>query len=167
MHGGCCILAVFAALLCPCIAQGTGAVRELPPTSLPGEVINVQIVLDVTPGTTVVAAEDLPPPGWTISNISNSGTYDQNTGKVKWGLFFAPSIPPVLSYQATTAGGPSCFGGSVSFDGLGVPIAGDSCTTTVPATSTWGMICMGIAMAISATLRLQSPSTEEEGFEPP
>ena len=148
-------------------ALGSGAVRELPNSILPGDPVTVSIALDVPPGTTVVAAEDQPPSGWIISNISNGGAYDQSTGKVKWGLFFAPSIPATLFYQATSAPGPACFAGLVSYDGLDAAITGDQCSVAVPAVSAWGVLCLGLVMAVAGTVFLQRKKTEEEGFEPP
>ncbi len=149
-------------------AFGVGATRELPNSALPGATITVTISIDTPTGTSVVAAEDAPPAGWSVSNISNSGVYDQQTGKVKWGLFFAPSIPASLSYQVTTTAQASpCFTGLISFDGLGSPISGDSCTVSIPAISTWGMVVLSILLLNLGTAIQRRTSTEEEGFEPP
>lgn len=145
----------------------TATQRELPDTALPGESIMVQISLSVPPGTTVVAAEDQPPPGWTVSNISNGGSFDPATKKVKWGLFFAPSIPGTLTYQTTVGSGSGCFVGLVSYDGVDTPITGESCTVSIPAVSTWGAIVLSLALLVCGTAVRRSRKTEEEGFEPP
>jgi|CXWL01.1.fsa_nt_gi hypothetical protein len=134
-------------------AFGSGATRNLPDSIVPGASFTVTITLDTPPGTSVAAAEDAPPAGWTVSNISNSGTLDLQTGKVKWGLFFAPSIPTTLSYDVTaTASSSRCFSGTVSFDGAGSGITGDSCLNVIPASSTWGVLALIISLLTAGTI---------------
>jgi len=138
-------------------ALGSGATRELPDSVLPGQSFIVAITLDPPPGTSVAAAEDAPPVGWAVSNISNSGTFDAQTGKVKWGLFFAPSIPTALSYQVTASGQASpCFSGTISYDGVGSAITGDACLVSAPAVSAWCALELSLLLAIAGTILLRS-----------
>ena len=149
-------------------AFGSGATRELPDSIVPGASFTVTITIDPPPGTSVAAAEDTPPGGWSVSNISSGGTFDQQTGKVKWGLFFAPSIPPTLSYQVTASAPASpCFAGMISFDGAGSSITGDACTISVPTISTWSAVALSLMLLIGGTVIKRNRLTEEEGFEPP
>jgi hypothetical protein len=130
------------------VALGSGAIRDLPNSILPGATVTVTITLDPPPGTSVAAAEDQPPTGWTVSNISDSGTFDQSAGKVKWGLFFAPSIPSVLTYDVTVGSWSPCFAGSVSYDGVGTAIGGEACAAVVPTVSTWGAATLLLLLLI-------------------
>ncbi len=96
----------------------------------PPSVKTVQIILSPPAGVTAVAVEDTPPGGWSVSEISNNGTFDPVNRKVKWGPFFSGAIPEFVSYVATpsnAAVGPVCFAGTVSLDGLNRPICGDQC----------------------------------------
>ncbi len=110
---------------------GGDAVRYLPASAAPGVAFEVVVTIDPPAGTFAVGLEERPPTGWTaITNISNGGTYDAANHKVKWGPFFAPSIPAQVSYDITPppdASGVACFAGTVSFDGFNEPVAGDSC----------------------------------------
>lgn len=133
-------------------AHAASAVRALPDSVLPGASFTVTITLDPPPGASVVAVEDAPPSGWAVSTISNSGTFDMQTGKVKWGLFFAPSIPAALTYDVTaTAQASSCFAGLASYDGVDTPITGDLCTITIPTISTWGGVALVLSLLIAGT----------------
>jgi len=92
----------------------------------------LSIRIDLTPpaGTTILALEDAPPAGWIVTDISHEGTFDQVNGKVKWGPFFAPDIPPYVNYKVRPVNDQSiaaCFEGTVSADGAGEPICGQSC----------------------------------------
>lgn len=167
MQGPGCKFVVGLLLAGVATGPATGTQRDLPESAVPGDTITVQITLDVPPGTTVVAAEDQPPPGWAVSNISNGGSFDFATKKVKWGLFFGPSIPGTLTYQATAGSGSGCFAGLVSYDGVDTPITGDFCTVSIPAVSTWGAIVLSLALLVCGTALRRSRKTEEEGFEPP
>ncbi len=88
----------------------------------------VTINLTVTPATnvTVFAVEDLPPAGWTVSQISDGGSFDAARGKVKWGPFF-DSQTRQLAYQTTPPAGETNevqFYGVAAFDGSPAEIAG-------------------------------------------
>jgi hypothetical protein len=150
-------LAIVVLCCLPSAAQGAGASRELLDSSLPGAAFTVTITLDLPPGVSVVAAEDAPPSGWTASSISDSGTFDIQTGKVKWGLFFTPSIPTSLTYDVTPTASPSrCFSGTVSFDGIGSAISGELCMNVVPAASTWGVLVMGISLLAGGAIAFKT-----------
>ena len=96
----------------------------------PGDPKKVRIMLTPPNSATVLGVEDVPPPGWIVTNnISHGGAYDPVNGKVKWGPLFAP-FPPELSYEVIPV--PSgavtrCFYGSVSVDGDNQPLCGDEC----------------------------------------
>jgi len=115
----------------PVAAQGSGsAVRDLPESYLAGAPLPVTIAVLPPPVVLVVGVEDQPPAGWQVSNITQSGSFDALSGKVKWGPFFSPSIPSAVSYDAASpagTSGPSCFSGTGSFDGSNQPIRGDLC----------------------------------------
>ena len=100
------------------------------PMYCPGEVLTVEISLVPPPDVSAVALEDTLPTGWTASNISNGGVFDAINGKVKWGPFFTPDVPPVVTYDAIPAAdatGLQCFEGLISLDGLPRRTCGESC----------------------------------------
>ncbi len=107
-------------------------------------------------GATVLGVEDTPPVGWPVSNISHAGTWDTQNGKVKWGLFFDPSIPATVTYEVKAplnVTGMLCFAGTVSVDGVDFSIEGDRCLAIgVPTLTGWGMFIMLLAVLTAATL---------------
>lgn len=139
-------------------ANAQSATRELPDTFVPpGATMTVSIVVTPPGGVVVFGAEDRPPEGWSVSNISHSGTFDLPSGKVKWGPFFAPSIPTALSYDVLPpgeAGGANCFAGTASFDGLDQTIGGDLCIQAIPTASQWTLLSFALLLSIAATIRL-------------
>lgn len=81
------------------------------------------VTLTVTPGATarVYTVEETVPPGWTVlpTDISNSGIFDANTGKVRWGPFF-DSLARTFTYKVTataTSSGVQLFSGVLTFEG--------------------------------------------------
>ncbi len=99
------------------------------------------VSLTATPASSIssYAVEDTPPSGWTVSNISDSGTYDSVNNRVKYGPFF-DSTARTLSYDATPpsgTAGDNTFTGTASADGDNSTIGGDSvvsvCADTHPA----------------------------------
>lgn len=138
--------------------MGQSASRELPESFVPpGSTMPVAITVSLPGGTLVFGAEDRPPSGWSVANISHSGTLDAQSGKVKWGPFFAPSIPTSLSYDVLpppAAHVANCFSGTASFDGLDQAISGDLCIQAIPAASFWTLLCLGQLLAIAATISL-------------
>jgi len=150
------------------MAAGQSAVRDLPPVYGGGVTsIQVSITINPPPGVAVVGLEDKPPSGWPVSNISDGGAFDVQSGKVKWGPFFA-SIPGGVSYQLavpSSASGPACFVGAVSFDGLDQPIAGDACVSgPIPAVSEWGLLALGLTLLIGGTILLQRRAYTAQGI---
>lgn len=142
-------LGIALGLAGPVVAQS--ASRDLPDSYRPsGPAQTVTITLAGTGAVTAAGVEDQPPTGWIISNISNSGIFDVQSGKVKWGPFFSPSIPATLTYQIVApanASGEACFAGTASFDGLDEAIGGEQCIPPpVPATSAVGLVVLGGSM---------------------
>jgi hypothetical protein len=116
-----------------CVSAACAASRDLSDPNLsfcPGDPKMVRIVLTPPNSTTALGVEDLPPPGWIVTNnISHGGAYDPVNGKVKWGPLFAP-FPPEVSYEIIPIPADSvtrCFYGSVSVDGNNQPICGEEC----------------------------------------
>ncbi|MFQ5589839.1 MAG: hypothetical protein ACE5HE_01630 [Phycisphaerae bacterium] len=138
------------------IASAQGAVRDLSGYSTPGVSFTVSITLAPPAGTIAAALEDTPPAGWPVSSISDGGTWDAVQEKVKWGVFFAPSIPDRVTYDVTpptTALGPSCFSGSASYDGVQEAITGDACLSIgVPAVSRAGAVVMALLIIAAGVL---------------
>lgn len=132
----------------------SGAQRDLSQFVTAEVPFTVTITLDVPMGTVVAGAEEMPPAGWTITSISNGGSVDPKTGEVKWGPFFDPSIPSLVTYDATTPdlAGEFCFTGTVSFDGPAEPITGDECIGVgLPAVSTWGLVVLSLLILCFGT----------------
>ena len=101
--------------------------------------VGVTVTISITPdaGTQVYAVEDTTPIGWTVTNINNSGAYDTNNRKVKWGPFFDNS-PRTLNYVITPPSGETSnqtFVGTVSFDGVSVAVAGSRTIALAPSCS--------------------------------
>lgn len=141
------------------MAAGQSAVRDLPPVYVAGDTgITTLITINSPQGVAAVGLEDRPPAGWPVSNISNGGALDIQSGKVKWGPFFG-TIPGSVSYQLAvpaSASVPACFVGAVSFDGLDQPITGDACIAgPIPAASDWGLLVLSLSLLIGGTILLQ------------
>ena len=88
------------------------------------------VAIAINPGAVVqtYSVEDSPPSGWTVSNISANGQWDDVNKKVKWGVFFDNSTR-TLTYQVTPPigeTGAKSFSGDASFDGVNEVIGGDS-----------------------------------------
>jgi hypothetical protein len=98
---------------------GEGGERLLPAGYQPGQPITVS--LHIMPATGVVAygVEEVPPTGWTVSQISDNGEFDAANGKVKW--TFLDSTERTLTYRLTAptnAQGSVNFAGKANFDGV-------------------------------------------------
>ena len=134
----------------------TAATRDLSGFAIAGDPFTVIITTEVPQGATVVGVEDTPPVGWAVSNISDAGTWDVQNGKVKWGLFFDPSIPTTVTYDVSAtrnAMGLLCFAGTVSVEGVDFSIEGEQCLAIgVPTLTGWGMFIMLLAVLTAATL---------------
>ncbi len=151
-------VALLALTGAPQLLFGAGAARDLSGYTGPDMPFTVTITLDLPPGTDVVGAEDGPPPGWTaITNITEGGTYDADSHKVKWGPFFSPSIPTTLSYDVTPPPSEACFAGTANIDGIEHTIGGNACVpVAVPAVSAWGTIALLLSVLIAAVVVFRS-----------
>jgi hypothetical protein len=108
------------------LSTGT-ATRDLPNCYTPSVAVSISITVTPGQGTQVYAVEDSPPAGWTVSDINESGGWDNVKKKVKWGVFFDANNR-TLTYKATPPVGETgakTFSGTVSFDGNNVSIGGD------------------------------------------
>ncbi len=95
-------------------------------TYTPATPVVVSISVVPNNGSVAYAIEDLPPQGWTVTNINEGGIYDSATGKVKWGVFF-DQCPLYFTYTATPPAGTAgdqAFAGTLSVDGVDSPISG-------------------------------------------
>lgn len=141
------------------LARAQSATRDLTAFSEPGVPFTVSIALQTPPQTAVVAVEDKPPSGWVVSDISDGGSWDAQVAKVKWGLFFDPSIPAAVSYTLTAPGGAGefCFDGMVSFDGVNQTTVGDACLSVgVPAVSQWALLVLTLSLLAAGTAVLRN-----------
>ena len=148
----------------PSVSAAQSAVRDLPDTYEPGgPPVVVGITIDSPGSVAAVGVEDQPPLNWAVSSISHSGFFDAQSRKVKWGPFFAPSIPATISYELAppqTLSG-LCFSGTVSFDGLGETIGGEACVPgPVPAVSEWALLILALLVCTAATVVLSRRSPE-------
>jgi len=130
------LVGLFVWLGCAQVVCAEGASRDLSGYAGPEVTFSVSIAIDPPVGTIAVAVEDAPPTGWFVENITDGGTWDAQQEKVKWGVFFEPSVPSSVMYDMTPpldATGQECFTGTVSFDGPGQPVTGDTCVGPPPA----------------------------------
>ena len=129
--GWAALLCLFWPVVAPLPVFADGAIRTLPGYYSTGCTFSVSITIEPPLDTVVAGLEDSPPPGWTeVDSISEGGAYDAETHKVKWGPFFTPSIPAMVSYNVTPPGDAidtQCFAGTVSFDGFNQAIGGSAC----------------------------------------
>ena len=103
------------------------ASRTLPGGYAPGQTFQVTIQTTSPAGTSFQVIEDKPPQGWAIQNIDNDGSYDPNSGKVKW--FFSDATSRSLHYFVTPptgASGVQTFVGSYILDEKAHQICGIS-----------------------------------------
>lgn len=165
-------LSIVVALSCVVFTgrAAAGATRDLSSYADPVTPFTVTIAIDAPPGTIAAGVEDTPPFGWSVSNISDSGAWDTQALKVKWGPFFGSSIPAVVTYDATPSGsaGQQCFAGMVSFDGDEESIGGDACVGgAVPAASAWGLAALTLALLCAGTLLIRRGSNPVAFSRPP
>ena len=115
-----------------CTGGECAATRVLSDPDLPfctGVPKTVRILLTPPDSVTAVALNDTPPAGWIVSHISHGGTFDAINGKVKWGPFFPPDVPPEVTYDVTSPAGDVgvvCFEGEISLDGVNSPVCHQS-----------------------------------------
>ncbi len=154
----------------PTIAAGQTALRDLPAQYVAGTAHSISITLDAPGGTTVLAIEETPPSAWTVSNVSDGGSWDTQAEKVKWGPFFSPTLPMTITYDVTPPGGASgsaCFSGTASFSGLDEPVEGDACIVVgIPAVSEWAVVVMAGLLLTAGTAIARSRHRLSPGSEP-
>jgi hypothetical protein len=108
-------------------AQGV-FVANVPPKYVPGLSITVNTHVVPPAGTLSYVVEVDVPTGWTASNISDDGSYDQTSQKVRWGLFFDGS-PRQLSFDLLAPADSTStinLTGVASFDGNDVQLTGQN-----------------------------------------
>lgn len=151
-----CLLCLFA-LTAP--AWGQGATRDLSDFSGGGATFTVSISPSEPPSATIMGIEDAPPPAWSVSNISDTGTWDPGTQKVKW-LFLNPPFPSVVTYDVTPPPGDvgaRCFDGTITFDVSEDPITGDLCLDVgIPTVSQWGLFALTLSLLSLGTLTIRN-----------
>jgi hypothetical protein len=76
------------------------ATRDLPNCYVASAQLLVTIAVVPGPATQSYAAEDIPPNGWTGTNINEGGQWDDVNKKVKWGPHFDKNYR-TLTYNAT------------------------------------------------------------------
>lgn len=142
------VFGLCASIICAEPVLAEGATRDLSGYSAPGVTFTVTITIDPPPSAGLVLVEDTPPAGWTVSAISDAGIWDVEQEKVKWGPFFGPPFPPLVTYDVTPplgVTGQYCFTGTVFFDSGDEPITGDDCLgDPIPTVSQWGMLAMAL-----------------------
>jgi hypothetical protein len=91
-----------------------------------------RIIPDQTVGVYVI--EDQAPAGWKVGAVSDGGSFDPVTSKVKWGPFL-DGAERMLSYLVTPLAGATTgvFQGTASFDGRSISIAGTKQTSLASA----------------------------------
>lgn len=106
-------------------ALASSAERTLPDTYEAGQAASVAIAFN---NEGFGAIEENPPAGWTISNVSDGGEYNESLHQITW-LFVSP-VNTTVTYDATPPAGTTGtaeFDGDWSVDGSDpTPIAGDT-----------------------------------------
>ena len=143
----------------PTVVFAQSATRDLSGFVVLDEPFTVVISVILPPNVFAAGYEDTPPLGWSVTNISEGGSFDETNQTVKWGPYFTPTIPVNVSYDVTPdvpSGGGSCFTGFVSFDGSENTIEGDECLAIgVPAVSQWGVSCLLLSLLVVATMTMR------------
>ncbi|MCI0536032.1 MAG: putative Ig domain-containing protein [Verrucomicrobiales bacterium] len=86
----------------------------------------VELQVAPSPNTSFYAVEEQVPLGWSASQISEQGQWNEASHKIRWGPF-TDNIARVLSYWVTppaSAVGEALFSGIGAFDEAAVPISG-------------------------------------------
>ncbi len=102
------------------------ASRQLPRAYSPSSKFTVTITATPLASVSVYAVEDVVPAGWTVGVINNSGTFDGQNGKVKFGPFFDATVR-TLTYELTppaNATGIQTFAGVASANGVDTAVGG-------------------------------------------
>jgi len=104
----------------------SSARRLLPAEYRPGRKLRVGILVQPGRGTTSYVVAERPPTGWTVSEISDGGTYDSATRTVNFGPIAGDRVK-LLSYSVTPpdgAKGIQTFLGQLVADGVTTSITG-------------------------------------------
>lgn len=126
---------------------GSFITRVLPQGYLGGTRLTATLQARPPGGTSVHAVEDIPPTGWTVSNISHGGTYDAVNSKVKFGPFFDGTVRD-LTYELLPPVGET---GVKSFTGIG---SADGNNTIIGGASTLDLLPLHPADNNSADFRM-------------
>jgi len=110
----------------PLPASLSAIVCTMPATFVPG--VPFGVTNSVTPGSSIdaYAVEDLLPPGWAATGISDEGAFDPATGAIRWGPFF-DNRSRALAYTANPTANATttvAFSGTGDFGGTDIPITG-------------------------------------------
>jgi outer membrane protein assembly factor BamB len=110
------------------------AVRHLPSDYSPGATISVSIETTPLPGPVFWDVDETPPPGWTVSQISDNGYFDSGSGTIRFGPFF-DAASRTLTYQVTsplTETRVAQFAGTFEINFVPGWIAGDAVVGPIP-----------------------------------
>jgi hypothetical protein len=129
-------------------ADASSVNRSLPGNYEPGVVFYV--TNSVSPDASVItyAVQDTVPAGWTVTNISDDGTFSAATSTVEWGPYF-DSLPRALNYEVIP---PANAADAATFSGMGVFNLAQEVAITGPA------IIVPIASSLS-TIVCAMPAT--------
>ncbi len=109
-------------------------VRHLPKAYQPGKNFGVSLAATLPSDAQGYAVEEYPPKGWTVSNISDGGSWDASKGAIKFGPFL-DGQHRVLRYDVLPSKGftiKAAFSGWISVDGKSDRTQGDQ-TVSVEA----------------------------------
>ncbi|MDA1277644.1 MAG: putative Ig domain-containing protein [Verrucomicrobia bacterium] len=92
-----------------------------------GQIAKILLRATTPPDTTAYAIEETVPSGFAVSDVNESGIFDANSSKVKWGPFFDATTRTLTYTLQAPAGfeGSVSISGTASFDGVDLVIAGD------------------------------------------
>jgi hypothetical protein len=120
-------------------SEGGTAHRLLPAQYRPGRAVRVGILVAPGRGAGTYGITETPPAGWRISEISDGGTYNAQTGKVVFGPSPARGVQ-LLTYVATPPEGErgtKTFSGSLDVDGVSAAIGGKQTIDSQQAKRVW------------------------------
>ena len=112
------------------LAAGT-AFRTVQTIFQPGTAIEITNLVQPNSGVGLYVVDEMLPAGWWVTNISFSGGFDANLGRIRWGPF-ADNTHRALTYTlltATNARGAFALNGTTYFDGVAIPITGQTNVT--------------------------------------
>jgi hypothetical protein len=119
-------IAVSAPIKVTVTSDGGIARRLLPAQYRPGRTLRAGILVTPGRGAGSYKVVETPPAGWSVSEISDGGTYDAATGKITFGPIASDSVK-LLTYSVTPPGGtkgPQTFAGTLEVDGAVTSILG-------------------------------------------